>query len=313
MQKLQHINLALANGNENEYIIRDNSGITIGRFFIIELSRENRYCSFRVKFYRKSIEDTSLLKEAVAHLTSTLFKNMNIYKVTVLADEEINTKAFTELGFELEGFIPNSIVEGKTFRHELMFGVDKEVFQSDKLLRNIVIQGPNVELRQLNPEYAQEILDYYIKNREHLKPFEPLRDESFFTLEVQKRDLMENYRQYLNGKVLNLGIFKDSLLIGKIRISNIVIGVFKNAFVGYSIDRAYQGKGFMKEALELTTKYAFENLDLHRIEATTLVDNIRSQRVLLGCGFEEIGISKKYLYINGAWRDHKIFYKVNDL
>ncbi|WP_143761057.1 GNAT family N-acetyltransferase, partial [Clostridium haemolyticum] len=47
---------------------------------------------------------------------------------------------------------------------------------------------------------------------------------------------------------------------------------------------------------------------LHRIEASTLVDNIRSQRVLESCGFKEVGVSEKYLFINGKWRDHKIFY-----
>jgi ribosomal-protein-alanine N-acetyltransferase len=312
MEKLQYINLALASGNDNEYIIRDNIGITIGRFFIIELSRENRYCSFRVKFYRKDLEDYVLLKEAVGHLTKTLFKNMSIYKVTAFVDEEINTRAFTELGFELEGFIPNSLASGNSFKHELLFGVDKDSFQSNEKYKSLVIKGNHIELRLLNPENAQELLDYYKRNKEYLRPFEPVRDDSFFTLEVQRRDLLDNYKQYLNGRVANLGIFKEDKLIGKIRVSNIVMGVFKNAFVGYSMDKAQQGKGYMKEALNLTVSYAFEDLDLHRIEATTLVDNEKSQGVLRGCGFKEIGISEKYLYINGEWRDHKIFYRVRD-
>lgn len=312
MERIQQINLASAKGSENEYIIRDSIGITIGRFYIIELSRDNRYCSFRVKFYRKDYEDYKLLKEAVKHLVSTLFKNMNIYKATALVDEEINTRAFTELGFELEGFISNSIVSGNTFRHELMFGIDRDSFQNSEKYKNLVLEGNNIELRLLNPENAQELLDYYIRNKEHLRPFEPVRDDSFFTLEVQRRDLLENYKQYLNGRGVNLGIFKGNQFIGKIRVSNIVMGVFRNAFVGYSVDRAMQGKGYMKEALKLTLKYAFEDLDLHRVEATTLVDNVRSQAVLLDCGFKEIGISKKYLFINGEWRDHKVFYRVKD-
>jgi ribosomal-protein-alanine N-acetyltransferase len=56
-------------------------------------------------------------------------------------------------------------------------------------------------------------------------------------------------------------------------------------------------------------EYAFDELELHRIEATTLIDNEKSQRVLRNCGFKELGISEKYLYINGEWRDHMIFYK----
>ncbi|MGV2645030.1 GNAT family N-acetyltransferase, partial [Clostridium perfringens] len=98
----------------------------------------------------------------------------------------------------------------------------------------------------------------------------------------------------------------------KIKLSNIVYGILRNAFVGYSIDKEYQGKGYMKEALNTVCSYAFEEMGLHRLEASTLMDNSRSQGVLKACGFNELGISEKYLYINGEWRDHKIFYKVND-
>jgi ribosomal-protein-alanine N-acetyltransferase len=68
----------------------------------------------------------------------------------------------------------------------------------------------------------------------------------------------------------------------------------------------------MKEALKLVLDYAFEDMELHRIEATTLLDNEKSQRVLVSCGFKEVGISEKYLFINGKWRDHKIFYKTRE-
>ena len=97
--------------------------------------------------------------------------------------------------------------------------------------------------------------------------------------------------------------------IGKVQISNIVLGIFKSAFVGYSIDVEYQGQGYMKEALNLVLEYAFIDMELHRIEASTLIDNLRSQGVLMGCGFKKLGINEKYLYINGEWRDHITFYK----
>jgi ribosomal-protein-alanine N-acetyltransferase len=285
-------------------------GITMGRIFITELSKENRFCSFRVKFYRNQGEEYKLLKEAIKLILKTLFKNMNIFKADVLVDEDINTRALTELGFELEGFIPNSIAVGSNFKHQLIFGIDKDAFLNGEKYKTVVLSGTSIELRLLNPENAEELLDYYKRNREYLRPFEPVRDETFFTLEVQRRDLLENYKQYLNGKSVNLGIFKENKFIGKIRISNIVMGVFKNAFVGYSMDREEQGKGYMKEALMLTLEYAFEDLDLHRIEATTLIDNFKSQAVLRGCGFKEVGICENYLYINGEWRDHIVFYKI---
>ncbi|MCM8711961.1 GNAT family N-acetyltransferase [Clostridium sp. SYSU_GA19001] len=311
MEKTQNVSISPVKGNDREYIIKDYTGITMGRFFIIELSRENRFCSIRVKFYRNEGEDYRFLKEAVKLILISLFKNMNIFKVNVLIDEDINIRAFTELGFQFEGVISNSIIVNNTHKQEFIFGIDKDIYQNSDKNRSLILKGQNIELRLLTPENANDILEYYKRNREYLKPFEPARDESFYTLELQKRDIIENYKQFLNGTSVNLGIFKNDKFIGKIRVSNIVMGIFKNAFVGYSIDKNEQGKGYMKEALRLTIKYAFEELGLHRIEATTLVDNIKSQAVLLGCGFKEIGVSEKYLFINGEWRDHKIFYRIN--
>ena len=52
--------------------------------------------------------------------------------------------------------------------------------------------------------------------------------------------------------------------MGQIRVSNIVCGSFKNAFIGYSMDEKEQNKGYMKEAVNLVVTYAFEELELHR-------------------------------------------------
>ena len=132
----------------------------------------------------------------------------------------------------------------------------------------------------------------------------------FYSLQVQNNILKDSYRQFIDGVAIDLGIFKDNKLIGKVKLSNIVHGIFKNGILGYSIDQQQQGKGFMKETVNMVVNYAFNELGLHRIEASALVDNERSKNVLSGCGFEELGRNKNYLFINGKWHDHITFYKV---
>ena len=66
----------------------------------------------------------------------------------------------------------------------------------------------------------------------------------------------------------------------------------------------------MKESINLIINYAKDYLDLHRLEASVLTTNERSKGVLLSCGFEEIGLNKQYLYINGKWSDNIAFYKM---
>ena len=78
--------------------------------------------------------------------------------------------------------------------------------------------------------------------------------------------------------------------------------------MGYSIDEQEQGNGYMQESVRLLLKYAFNECGLHRIEASALISNKKSKSVLMKCGFKLIGVSEKYLMINGKWEDHEIYY-----
>ncbi|WP_055665165.1 GNAT family N-acetyltransferase [Desnuesiella massiliensis] len=309
MVKEKNISIELSKGTANEYMIKDLAGITIGRFVILEMDKVNRNCTIRMKFYRE--ENSALLKEALAIILRTVFKNKEVYKINMLAIETINTKAFLDLGFQLEGILEDNIFSNGIYKSEFIFGITALVFKNFGTINVFSIKGARVNLKVLTPENSEEVLNYYIRNKEHLKNFEPSREESFYSLEVQRNILMENYKQFLNGTSLNLGIYKENTFIGKVQLSNIVYGVFRSAFVGYSIDESYQGKGYMKEGLKLLLDYAFEEMELHRIEASTLVDNMKSQGVLKACGFKELGVNKEYLFINGAWRDHITFYRIH--
>jgi ribosomal-protein-alanine N-acetyltransferase len=52
---------------------------------------------------------------------------------------------------------------------------------------------------------------------------------------------------------------------------------------------------------------AFVELELHRIEAGTLLDNVASQRVLERNGFVRFGVAPGYLNIAGRWQDHAMY------
>jgi [ribosomal protein S5]-alanine N-acetyltransferase len=58
--------------------------------------------------------------------------------------------------------------------------------------------------------------------------------------------------------------------------------------------------------------YAFGDLDLHRVEAATLVHNVSSQRVLEKNEFERIGLARRFLRIDDEWRDFLLFQKLAD-
>ncbi|MBU3192164.1 GNAT family N-acetyltransferase [Clostridium bowmanii] len=310
MNKGKYVNLEALKGNEREYVIKDNSYIILGRIFIVELDKQNKFCQFRLKFHKSTDRSYEYLKDTLNLMLNILFKNMGINKINVIAHETINLSAFIDLGFQLEGIITDSVINKSEYQSEFTFGINSFNFNKNPIKKNLVVKASNIKIGVLTPGDVEEILDYQLRNREFLRRFEPSRDEGFYTLVTQKRILTESYKQFIMGTGVNFGIYKSNKIIGKIKISNIVMGVFKNAFIGYSMDEKQQGMGYMKEAVKLVVEYAFEELELHRIEATTLMDNEKSQRVLKSCGFKELGISEKYLYINGEWRDHIVFYKV---
>ena len=300
MDNQREVNIELIKGTLDDYIVKDKDKIVIGRFTITELDKENKKCNLKLKFYREDNYD--LLKITLESILKAVFKDKNIFKANVVVSENINLKPFLDIGFTLEAIFTDNIFTKGSFYDELSFGINRN---------NIVeIKGKNILIRNFTPDDAQELLDYYVRNKEHLREFEPVRDASFFTYEMQKEILLESYRHLMTGVGSDLGIYKDDKLIGKAKISSIVYGVFKSGILGYSIDKEYEGKGYMKEAINLVLEYAKEYLDLHRIEASVLPTNERSKGVLLSCGFEEIGINKKYLYINGKWSDHITFYKI---
>lgn len=82
---------------------------------------------------------------------------------------------------------------------------------------------------------------------------------------------------------------------------------FQSAGLGYWVDKSYAGRGLASAAVQVIVDMARDELGLHRIEASTLLHNIGSQRVLLKAGFQQIGMAPQYLQIAGKWQDHNIY------
>lgn len=312
MIKGQLVEIELAKSNNREYLIKNKIGITKGRLYILDYQKESKFCLLRIRIYSNGDEKNPILRDSLNSFISTLFNQMGVLKVSILTAEDTNVSVFLNMGFELEGIVTNSFIKDNIKEDELLLGLQSESFQNNNRISILRLKGAKIDLKVLTPEDSEGILNYYIRNKSYLKAFEPNRTEDFYTLEGQRNIIMESYKQYLNGTSLNMGIYKSGDFVGKIQLSNIVMGVFHNAIAGYSIDKEQQGKGYMKEALKLVVKYAFEEMELHRIEASTLVDNLKSQAVLKNCGFNMLGLNEKYLFINGQWRDHFTFYICNN-
>lgn len=171
-----------------------------------------------------------------------------------------------------------------------------------------------IQLVPADLSLAEQVVDYYKRNREFLEAFEPVRSKEFFSLEYQQAVLkkeMSEYKERTAFRFYIMSMEQPPKIIGIIGLNNVVWGAFCSAFLGYKLDKDFVNKGYMSMAVGMLTKYAFEELGLHRIEANVMPKNRASLRVLEKNRFVNEGISKYYLNINGVWEDHIHMVKIN--
>ncbi len=99
---------------------------------------------------------------------------------------------------------------------------------------------------------------------------------------------------------------ENSKLIGTIGF-HIWNSVNSFAEVGYALSKDYWNRGIMTEALNTVLDYGFNRLCLNRIEATCMLDNAASERVLLKCGMKYEGIMQKKIFAKEKFHDLKLF------
>jgi len=97
--------------------------------------------------------------------------------------------------------------------------------------------------------------------------------------------------------------------IGLISINNITD---HKANMGYWLAKTHWGQGIMSEAVDIISKYAFDEFKLVKICATVNVENKSSERALIKNDFEKEGTLKKHHYKNGEYIDVDVFAKFSD-
>jgi [ribosomal protein S5]-alanine N-acetyltransferase len=122
-----------------------------------------------------------------------------------------------------------------------------------------------------------------------------------------KAMVRELRRQAAEGRTLPFALLVDGAFAGQVTVSNIVGGSARFASIGYWIDQRHAGKGYMPVAVALAADHCWFGMGLHRVEVAIRPENTASLRVAEKLGFTEIGYAPRFLHIDGAWRDHRLF------
>ena len=183
------------------------------------------------------------------------------------------------------------------------------VIAIQSLLSKKKLTGQRVFLRPPKRRDALKWQKLRMSSKSFLVPWEPSWDASSCTRRTYLRYFKNSNYLANMDRAYSFLIFKtdDKTLLGGINIGNVRRGVSQSASLGYWIGEKHSRNGYMKEALKLLIPSLFVDLRLNRIEAATLEENIASKNLLKKIGFKKEGVLRKYLKINGTWRDHILY------
>ena len=171
-----------------------------------------------------------------------------------------------------------------------------------------LLHGRRVLLRPLTLHDFDEWREVRRRCNEWLTKWEPRRipgqpdtveDRQAFSARCSVR-----MREIQLGTGYGFGIFVDGRFGGEINVNSIHRGAHQSAYVGYWIDEALAGQGYMPESLVTVLRFSFEELLLHRLQVSIIPRNSASRRVVEKLQLRDEGIAERYLEINGTWEDH---------
>ena len=169
----------------------------------------------------------------------------------------------------------------------------------------VILKTSRLILRLPNKTDSIKFKAFDEQNMKHLFPW---RSTSGEIKKDHKTQLTQWEQEFKEGKSIRFLLFlkdhPESEIIGFCNFSQIFRGSFQACYLGYHIDKRFEGKGLMSEAVAKAIEYMFEQQKLHRIMANYMPSNERSARLLQKLGFVVEGRAKKYLLINGQWEDH---------
>ncbi|MFB2582425.1 GNAT family N-acetyltransferase [Herbiconiux sp. P15] len=168
-----------------------------------------------------------------------------------------------------------------------------------------LVEGP-VTARPIRVRDAKPLERELIENRSWLRKWEATNPQGPMSFDTRAsiRSLQANARA---GFGLPFVLEYDGELAGQLNVSSISYGSVASASIGYWVSERFAGKNITPIGVALASDYCFYSVGLHRIEICIRPENAPSLRVVEKLGFRYEGLRRRYIHINGDWRDHFCF------
>lgn len=172
----------------------------------------------------------------------------------------------------------------------------------------VVLQSGDVTVRPLTTSDARAWREARRRNAAWLVPWDATVPPGAEGRPATFRSLVRRLHQQARaGTTYPFAIDVGGQFAGQVTVNNIVRGSAQFASVGYWISQEFAGRGVMPLAVAMVIDHCFGAARLHRIEVAIRPENSNSLRVVEKLGLREVGYAPKFLHIDGAWRDHRIY------
>jgi len=165
--------------------------------------------------------------------------------------------------------------------------------------------GPTT-IRPIRIRDARPLENELVRNRGWLRQWEATNPHgpAGFDVKASIRSLQSHAR---SGGGVPFAIEYDGQFAGQLNVSSIAYGSLSSSTIGYWVAERFAGHGVTPTAVALATDHCFFTLGLHRMEICIRPENAPSLRVVEKLGFRYEGLRRRYIPINGDWRDHFCF------
>lgn len=164
----------------------------------------------------------------------------------------------------------------------------------------------SVELRLIRTRDARVLQHELLTNRAWLQPWEATipNGAASTDMRVSIRRLLQQYR---DGGGYPFVMEYGGEIAGQLNVWGVARGSLCSATIGYWVSERFAGRGITPTAVALATDAAFTEHGLHRMEICIRPENVASLRVVQKLGFRYEGLRRRYIHIDGDWRDHYAF------
>ena len=165
--------------------------------------------------------------------------------------------------------------------------------------------GP-VTIRPIRLRDSRVLEQELMSNRSWLRTWEATNPHGpiGFDSRASIRSLLSNWR---SGFGVPFAVEYEGEFAGQLNVSGLSYGSLSSASIGYWVAERFAGRNVTPTAVALATDHCLFSLGLHRMEICIRPENAPSLRVVEKLGFRYEGLRRRFIHINGDWRDHFCF------